>query len=84
MEHFENTRNEKFRSVINQVFYNRSSEIQFCRDIISLETDDNFDVYMNKNSNIAGLFDLCVQYLDKDIHDKSEIWGYIEEKISSL
>lgn len=82
MEH-DRTPANKYEYTIKEMFVNKISKDDFCRDLLALSVDDEFDSFVNSNVKIAELFDLCVKYLDRDVRNKKGVWARIESNIES-
>lgn len=56
----------------------------FARAFLSLEIDNKFDEAMEDNKQIETIFQLCIEYLDKDVANKEDVEQQIGQAVKNL
>lgn len=68
---------------INELYLENDTNA-FARAFLSLEIDNKFDEAMEDNKQIETIFQLCVDYLDKDVANKEDVEQQIEQAVKNL
>ena len=74
---------KRYINKINELYAENDTNA-FSRAFLSLEIDNKFDEAMKDNKQIEEIFQLCIDYLDKDVTNKEEVEQQIEQVIKSL